>query len=61
MDSLSKAVGVPVKMWDERLTSVQAEKTMLEADLSRSKRKRLSDKIAAQLILQSYLDSRSKD
>lgn len=57
MDSLSKAVSVPVKTWDERLTTVQAERTLLEADLSRAKRKKVIDKLAAQVILQGYLDS----
>ncbi len=60
MDNLSKSVGVPVKTWDERLTTVQAERVLLEADMSRAKRKRLVDKLAAQVILQSYLDSQKK-
>lgn len=60
IDSLSKVVNVPVKTWDERLTSMQADRAMLEADMSRSKRKKLSDKVAAQLILQSYLDAKPK-
>lgn len=59
-ENLSKVVGVPVKEWDERLTSRQAERTLLEADVSRRKRRQLSDKLAAQLILQNYLDSRKK-
>lgn len=57
---LTGVVTVPVKAWDERLTSRQAERAMLEADLSRAKRRRLSDKVAAQLILQSYLDARKR-
>jgi putative Holliday junction resolvase len=57
-DDLARRVSVPVKTWDERLTSVQAEKILLEADTTRARRKHLSDKIAAQLILQSYLDSK---
>ena len=57
MDSLSKAVTVPIKTWDERLSTVQAERTLLEADLSRAKRRKVADKLAAQIILQSYLDS----
>ncbi|MBN1526855.1 MAG: Holliday junction resolvase RuvX [Candidatus Omnitrophica bacterium] len=57
---LTGAVSVPVKAWDERLTSMQAERAMLEADLSRAKRRKLSDKVAAQLILQSYLDARKR-
>ena len=60
-DDLAKAVSIPVKTWDERLTSVQAERALLEADMSRGKRRQLSDKLAAQFILQSYLDSRKKD
>ena len=60
LDRLAKTVNVPVKTWDERLTSVQAERSMLEGDLSRAKRRKLIDKLAAQFILQSYLDSRGK-
>lgn len=45
-------------MWDERLTSVAAEKSMIEADLSRQKRRKIIDKLAAVYILQGYLDSR---
>ncbi|MFH0763798.1 MAG: Holliday junction resolvase RuvX [Candidatus Omnitrophota bacterium] len=59
-DSLTKAVVIPVKTWDERLTTVQAERALLEADMSRAKRKKVIDKLAAQVILQSYLDSRKK-
>ena len=44
---------------DERLTSVAAEKVLLLADLSRKKRKEIKDRVAAQLILQNYLDSMS--
>lgn len=61
MDSLLKFINIPVKTWDERLTTLQAERTLLEADMSRHKRKRLIDKLAAQIILQSYLDSRQKE
>ena len=60
LDDLMEIVKIPVKTWDERLTSVQAERVLLEADMSRAKRKRLSDKLAAQLILQTYLNSRGK-
>ncbi len=58
LDSLMRVIKVPLKTWDERLTSVQAEKAMLEADLTRRRRRALSDRVAAQLILQSYLDYR---
>jgi len=57
---LETEFNVPVKLWDERLTTVAAHKAMLEADLSRAKRKKLVDKIAAIYILQGYLDSISK-
>jgi putative Holliday junction resolvase len=57
---LEKTVSVPVRTWDERLTSIQADRAMLEGDMSRAKRKKLSDKLAAQIILQSYLDSRKR-
>ncbi|MDP3791049.1 MAG: Holliday junction resolvase RuvX [Candidatus Omnitrophota bacterium] len=60
IDELSKVVTVPVRTWDERLTSMQAERVLLEADVSRAKRKKVTDKLAAQIILQSYLDSRGK-
>ena len=60
VDELEKAVSVPVKTWDERLTSMQADRAMLEGDMSRAKRRKLSDRLAAQIILQSYLDSRKK-
>lgn len=60
VEKLSKAVAVPVKTWDERLTTAQVERVMLEADISRAKRKANADKLAAQVILQSYLDSRKR-
>jgi putative Holliday junction resolvase len=60
VEALSKVVGVPVKTWDERLTSMQAERVLLEADASRAKRKKVTDRLAAQIILQSYLDSRKR-
>lgn len=61
VEELGKVVSVPVKTWDERLTSMQADRAMLEADMSRAKRRKLSDKLAAQIILQSYLDSRKRE
>ena len=60
MGSLAKVVTIPIKTWDERLTTVQAQNVLLEADVSRAKRKKSIDRIAAQFILQSYLDSRKK-
>lgn len=54
---LRDVCGVEVRLWDERLTTRLAERSMLEGDLSRKKRKSRRDIIAAQLILQSFLDS----
>lgn len=48
---------VPVTLWDERLTSVQAERTMIAGDVRRGKRRERVDALAAVLILQSYLDA----
>ena len=47
---------LPVEYWDERLTTMAAERTLLEADVSRKKRKKVIDKVAASMILQGYLD-----
>jgi putative Holliday junction resolvase len=55
--ALKEAVAVPIKSWDERLTSVQANRYLIEADVRRSKRKEKVDKTAAAILLQSYLDS----
>lgn len=57
---LQKATGIDLDFWDERLTTVAAERTLLEADVSRKKRKKVIDKLAAVLILQSYLDFKSR-
>jgi putative Holliday junction resolvase len=57
VDKLRAALGLPVETWDERLTTVAAHKSMREGNLSRARRKRTVDRIAAQLILQGYLDS----
>lgn len=57
---LHEALQLPVHLWDERLTTVAAERTLIEADVSRKKRKGVVDKLAAALILQNYLDSKSK-
>jgi putative Holliday junction resolvase len=54
-----RALGtLPVELWDERLTSSQADQTMRAAGLSRAKRKKHRDALAAQVILQSFLDAR---
>ncbi|MET3543473.1 putative Holliday junction resolvase [Paenibacillus favisporus] len=59
-DQLRDMLNLPVHLWDERLTTVSAERTLLEADVSRKKRRQVVDKMAASLILQNYLDSKSK-
>lgn len=56
---LEETFGFPVKLWDERLTTMAAERVLLEADVSRKKRKQVIDKMAAVMILQGYLDSRN--
>jgi putative Holliday junction resolvase len=57
---LKKFVDLPVVTWDERLSTVAAQRVLLEADMSRKKRKRVVDKVAAILILQGYLDNRMR-
>ena len=54
--NLSKELDIPILLWDERLTTVSAERSLLEADLSRKKRQQIIDKIAASIILQNFLD-----
>ena len=53
---LRAKMGLPVELWDERLSTAAARRSLLEADVSRSKRKKVIDKMAAVLILQGYLD-----
>lgn len=53
---IEEELGLKIEFWDERLTTVAAHKAMLEADLSRGKRKKIVDKVAATYILQGYLD-----
>lgn len=57
-EKLERRTGLPVVLWDERLTTVAADKTMMEAGIRREKRKEYVDMIAATLILQGYLDLR---
>ena len=56
---LANTAGVPVVLWDERLSTVAAEKVLVDADLRRKKRKKVIDMMAAVVILQNYLDSKS--
>lgn len=59
-EKLEKRFSLPVIVWDERLSTMAAERSLLEADLSRDKRKKVIDKMAAVYILQGYLDSIQK-
>jgi putative Holliday junction resolvase len=58
VEELKRAVRVPVLSWDERFTTSIAERALIEGGVSRQKRKDKVDRLAAVLILQSYLDSR---
>lgn len=59
-EKLERRTGLPVVMWDERLTTVAADRAMMEAGIRREDRRDHVDKIAACFILQGYLDSRQK-
>ncbi|OXS80487.1 Holliday junction resolvase RuvX [Domibacillus enclensis] len=54
---LEETFSLPVVLWDERLTTMAAERVLIDADVSRKKRKKVIDKMAAMMILQGYLDS----
>jgi len=55
-DKLRSITGIPVETWDERLTTTIVERMLVQADTRRDKRKLVRDQLAAQVILQSYLD-----
>lgn len=56
---LSEATTVPIRTWDERLTSAQANRMLIQGNVSRRNRKQVVDKMAAAILLQSYLDTLS--
>lgn len=56
-EMLERRTGLPVIMWDERLTTVEANRTLMEAGVRRENRKQYMDELAAVFILQGYLDS----
>lgn len=56
-DVLQTRFSLPLRFWDERLTTVSATRVLLEGDVSRKKRKQVVDKLAAVFILQGFLDS----
>jgi putative holliday junction resolvase len=58
VDALSERLGIPVTLWDERLTTVQARRSLAEAGLDEREQRKMVDMVAASLILQSYLDAR---
>lgn len=59
IEMMKPLVDCPILVWDERLTTAQAEKSLLESELTRRRRSQIVDSIAAIIILQSYLDSLS--
>lgn len=59
-DALAKASNLTIIYQDERLTTVAAERSLLEADVSRSKRREVIDQVAASLILQGWLDAQPR-
>jgi len=60
IEALRRHTTIPVVSWDERLTTVIAERAMLKGDATRRQRRRHRDKVAATVILQSYLQAHSK-
>mgnify|MGYP002639458912 FL=1 len=56
VEKMKEAIDLPVSYWDERLSTVMAERQLIAADVSRKKRKSVIDKMAAVVILQGYLD-----
>jgi putative Holliday junction resolvase len=58
-DALAEATGLPVTLWDERLTTSEAERSLVGAGVRRNRRRDVVDKVAASVMLQSYLDAGS--
>lgn len=58
VELLKKLTPIPITLWDERLTTVQAERSLREGTLSRKQRSKVVDSVAAVILLQSYLDSK---
>jgi len=58
-DQLAQRTGLPIEMWDERLTTVEATRVLRESGISREKRAAAVDRLAAVILLQSYLDTLS--
>lgn len=60
-EELELEFSLPVELWDERFSTVSAERALLEADTRRDKRKKVIDKVAAVIILQNYLDAKGNN
>ena len=60
-DLVARGLGVRVELWDERMTTAEAERLLVEAGVRRERRKRARDRVAAAIMLQSYLDARCHD
>ena len=60
-EMLARRTGLPVVMWDERLTTVEANRTLMESGVRRENRKQYLDELAAIFILQSYLDAYGRE
>jgi putative holliday junction resolvase len=58
-ERLEAATGIPIQLWDERLTTVQAQRVLRESGISIEKRAKAVDRLSAVILLESYLDSRS--
>jgi len=58
---LKKETGIMPELWDERLSTKEAQDIMIAADISRKKRKKVIDQLSAQIILQGYLDSKGEE
>jgi putative Holliday junction resolvase len=58
VDALRASTEIAITTWDERFSTVRAEEALIEADLSREKRRGVVDKVAAAIILQSFLDAK---
>jgi putative Holliday junction resolvase len=57
-ERLTAATGIPIQLWDERLTTVQAQRVLRESGISIEKRAKAVDRLSAVILLESYLDSR---
>jgi putative Holliday junction resolvase len=59
-EQLQKKIAIPIETWDERFTTLAAERTLLEGNMRREKRKDVRDQLAAVFILQGWLDAQKR-